>query len=72
MQTRPSPDANGTLYHRIDALQMSTAERELAKARLQAAERFADGVCEVTAAMGACAAFVARHVRTLFTVSPQH
>ena len=72
MQTRPSPLANGTLYRRIDEMPMSTTDRERAKARLQAAEQFADGIYNVTAAIGACAASVARHVRTFFTVSPQH
>lgn len=72
MQTRQSPLANGTVYRRFDAMPMSTMDRERAKARLQAAEHCADGIYNVTAAIGACAASVARHVRTFFTVSPQH
>jgi len=70
MQTAPSalPD----LYARIDAMQMSTVDCERAKARLRAAERFADDVYDATMAIRTCAASVARHARTVFTASPQH
>jgi hypothetical protein len=71
MQSRQSPTSN-LPYRRIDAIQMSTSDREQAKAQLQAAERFVDGIHGAGMAIGACAASAARYVRTFFAVSPQH
>jgi hypothetical protein len=72
MKSIKRPLGNNMLYSRIDAMQMSTADRELAKARLRGAEVFADALCATIAAIRSSAAFVARQVRTTFTPSAQH
>jgi hypothetical protein len=58
------PLANDTLYRRIDEMPISITDRELAKARLQTGDRFAEAICELGGAIRSCAAFVARRVRT--------
>ena len=41
-----------TLYTRLDKLPMTPADRELAKARLEQAEAFAEGLHALLAALG--------------------
>jgi hypothetical protein len=72
MKSIQRPTAKHTLYRRIDEIQMSTADRELAKAQLRAAEDLADVMCGALAAIRSSIAFVARHVRTALATSPQH
>jgi hypothetical protein len=72
MTTTRRPPSNDLLYRRIDEMPMSVADRERAKARLQTGERFADAVCELSAAIRAGARFVGRRARTAFAPSPQH
>ena len=64
--------ANETLYRRIDEMPISVIERESAKAQLRAAERVADSLCDLAAAVRWGTAAIARHVRALRAASPQH
>jgi hypothetical protein len=64
--------ANDTLYRRIDAMSMSVADREFAKAQLRDTDIFVDGVFALVAAMRSMAASVSRHLRIALTASPQH
>jgi hypothetical protein len=64
--------ANDTLYRRIDEMPISVIDRESAKAQLRAAERIADGFCDLVAALRSGAATIARHVRAVWAASPQH
>ncbi len=66
------PLANENLYRRIDELQMSVTDRELAKSRLRTGEYFADAVCAAAASIRSCASFVARHLRAATAPSAQH
>lgn len=72
MKSVKRPLKKNTLYSRIDAMQISAVDRELAKARLRGAEVFADAICATFAAIRSAVTFVARQVRTTFAASPQH
>lgn len=64
--------ARETLYRRIDEMPISVIDRESAKAQLRAAERVADSLCDLAAAVRSGALTIARHVRAMRAASPQH
>jgi hypothetical protein len=69
MKPIPRPFVNDTPYHRIDAMPMGASDRELAKARMQDGERFADAVWTARIVVRSWVRRVSRRVRMAIATS---